>query len=142
MFEKTPRTVADLMTRKILAIGPEDEIAHILEKMSELRFAHLPVVEDKKLVGLISEKDLLHAHSSFLSAEAKKRDQLIGHVKAKTIMQTEVITVAPTDELAEVGRMMNDTRIGCVPVVDDGDLVGIVTDKDFVRLSIWLLASR
>lgn len=142
MFETPPKTIADLMTKKLLAVAPEDEIGHILERMTELRFAHLPVVEGKKLVGLVSEKDLLHASSSFLSAEATKRDELIGHTKVKTIMQTEVITAAPTDELAEIGRVMHESRIGCVPVVKDGELVGIVTEKDFVRLAVYLLATR
>ena len=141
MFETTPKTVADLMSRKLLTVGPDDTIAHMLEKMDELRFRHLPVVNGTELVGLVTQRDLLHASSSFLSERATERDKLIGTVKVSKIMQTDLITVKPGDSLAETARMMFEGKLGCVPVVDeDRNLVGIVTDTDFIRLSVYFLA--
>jgi len=141
MFETTPKTVADLMSRKLLTVGEDDTIAHLLEKMDELRFRHLPVVEGTKLVGLVTQRDLLHASSSFLSEAHEQRDRLIGTVKVGKIMQRNLVTATPGDSLAETARMMFEGKLGCLPVVDDEkNLVGIVTDTDFIRLSAYFLA--
>lgn len=143
MFETTPQTVADLMSRKLLTVGEDDTIAHLLEKMNELRFRHLPVVEGTKLVGLVTQRDLLHASSSFLSDVAEERDKVIGKVKVGKIMQRELVTAKPTDSLAETARMMFEGKFGCLPVADDdGNLVGIITDTDFIRLSAYFLAKK
>ncbi len=142
MLETKPSTVADLMTRKIIAVGPEDEIGNILQGMERYRFRHLPVVDGEKLVGLVTQRDLLHASSSFLSEKAAQRDAVIGHVHVKDIMQPEVLTAAPTDRLSEIAVMMYEAKVGCVCVVDDDKLVGILTESDFMRCSVWFLAQE
>ena len=130
------------MTRNIIAVGPEDEIGNILERMEEFRFRHLPVVDGDKLVGLVTQRDLLHASSSFLSSKAKERDEVIGHVHVKDIMQQEVLSAAPTDRLSEVGLLMFEAKVGCVCVVDTNDkLIGILTDTDFIRCALWFFAN-
>ncbi len=137
-----PFKVSDLMSRKIIAIGPEDEIGHILKSMEEFRFRHLPVVEGDKLIGLVTHRDLLHASSSFLSDRAKERDEIIGHVHVKDIMQTEVLTASPSDRLSEVGLLLWEAKVGCVCVVDDDEkLVGIITEADFIRAALWFFAN-
>lgn len=130
------------MTRKIVAIHEDDTIAQLLDKMQELRIRHLPVVgEGDRLVGLVSQRDLLHAASSFLSDREAARNELIGTVKVGTIMQRELVTAAPGDGLAEAGRIMLETKLGCMPVVEEGGkLVGVLTEADFVRLAIWCMA--
>jgi CBS domain-containing protein len=142
MLETKPSTVADLMTRKIIAVGPEDEIGNILQGMEQYRFRHLPVVDGEKLVGLVTQRDLLHASSSFLSAKATERDEVIGHVHVKDIMQPEVLTAAPTDRLSEIAVMMYEAKVGCVCVLDEDKLVGILTESDFMRCSVWFLAQE
>lgn len=135
-----PKLVQDLMTRKIFTIGPDDILAHLEQQMRELRFRHLPVVEDDKLVGLITRGDLLRASSSFLSDKAKERDELIHRLPAKHIMQRDLITVRPTHPLSEVTVIMWEAKIGCVPVTDnDKTLLGIITEADFVRLAHHVL---
>ncbi|MEM6786178.1 MAG: CBS domain-containing protein [Myxococcota bacterium] len=143
VFETTPQTVADLMSRKLLTVTETDTIAHLLEKMDELRFRHLPVVDGKKLVGLVTQRDLLHASSSFLSDQASARDALIGRATAGQVMQRELVTAHPDDLLAETARIMFEGKFGCLPVVDaQGELVGIITDTDFIRLSAYFLAKK
>jgi CBS domain-containing protein len=138
-----PRLAKDLMTRQIITIGPDDSLEHLEDHMRAMRFRHLPVVEHGKLVGLISQRDLLHASSSFLSDRAKERDVLIHQVPARRIMQTEMLTVGPDEPLTEVARLMWEAKIGCAPVVDEQHaLLGLITESDFLRLAYHFLAAR
>ncbi|MCA9617997.1 MAG: CBS domain-containing protein [Myxococcales bacterium] len=140
MLEAQPHTVGDVMSRNIIAVGPEDPIGNILDSMEQLRFRHLPVVEGDRLVGVVTQKDLLHASSSLFSDKAKERDAIIGKAHVKTIMQEAIITVSSKDSLAEAGRVMWEAKVGCLPVVDDDKLVGILTESDFIRVALWYLA--
>ena len=131
-----PRLARDLMTKKIFTIGPDDIIEHLEEQMQAFRFRHLPVVDGKKLVGLITHSDLLHASSSFLSDRVKERDELIHKLPARRIMQRELLTVRPTDTLVQVTALMWEARVGCVLVTEpDATLVGIITEADFIRMA-------
>jgi CBS domain-containing protein len=142
MLESRPSTAADLMSRNIIAVGPEDEIGNILGSMEKFRFRHLPVVRGDKLVGLVTHRDLLHASSSFLSDKAAERDEVIGHVHVKDIMQTEILTASPKDRLSELGLLLFEAKVGCVCVVDDDEkLVGIITEADFIRCALWFFAN-
>jgi CBS domain-containing protein len=137
-----PKLAQDLMTRKIFTIGPEDILAHLEEHMQAFRFRHLPVVEDRKLVGLITHTDLLHASSSFLSTDAKVHDEIIHKLPAKRIMQRELVTVRPTHPLVDVAVVMWEAKAGCVLVTEeDGTLVGIITEGDFIRLAHHFLVA-
>jgi CBS domain-containing membrane protein len=139
MLKHKPVTVADLMTRKIIAIGENDTLENLEENMERFRFRHLPVVDGDKLIGLVTHRDLLHASSSFLSDRESERNKLIHKVPVGTIMQTEVLTVESTDKLLDVAKLMWESKLGCLPVVDGGKLVGIVTEADFIRLAGWFL---
>jgi CBS domain-containing membrane protein len=137
------KTVADFMTRKIATVTEKDVIENLEEKMHRLRFRHLPVVDrHNKLVGLLSHRDLLHASSSFLSDREAERNAIIHQVKVGRIMQHEVLTVQPSDPLVEAGKLMWESKIGCLPVVDaEGTLVGIITEADFIRIALRFLGS-
>jgi CBS domain-containing membrane protein len=131
-----PKLAQDLMTRKIFTIGPNDKLLHLEEHMEKFRFGHLPVVEDDKLVGLITHADLLHASASFLTQKAKEIDEIVHNFPASRIMQKELITVRPTDTLADVAKLMWEGKVGCVLVTDENErLVGIITEGDFIRLA-------
>jgi len=135
-----PKLAQDLMTRKIFTIGPNDKLLHLEEHMEKFRFGHLPVVEDDKLVGLITHADLLHASASFLTQKAKEIDEIVHNFSASRIMQRELITVRPTDTLADVAKLMWEGKVGCVLVTDENErLVGIITEGDFIRLAHHLL---
>ena len=128
------------MTREIITVSADDDIAHMLASMNDFSIRHLPVVEGKRLVGLVSQRDLLHAASSFLSDKQIVRDALIG-TKVSRIMQKELLTVGPDEALTEVANLMYEAKVGCLPVVDaEGSLLGVITEADFIRLSGFLLA--
>ncbi len=132
-----PKTVGEVMTRKLVTIGQNDSLEKLEEGMQRFHFRHLPVVEDGKLVGLVSHRDLLHASSSFLSDSADKRDQVIHQQPASAVMQKEVITVKPTEPLLSAAKLMWEGKLGCLPIAEeDGTLVGILTEADFIRLFI------
>jgi CBS domain-containing membrane protein len=144
MFSSELNTVADAMTRKLVTVSEHDVLANIEEAMQRLRVRHLPVVDTKgKLIGLLSHPDLLHAASSTLSDREADRNALISQVTVGQIMQREVLTVQPSDPLVEAGKIMWDSKVGCLPVVHaDGTLVGIITEADFIAIAVELLGSE
>jgi CBS domain-containing protein len=131
-----PQLARDLMTRELLTIAPDDPLVSLEEQMEKFRFRHVPVVDGNKLVGLITQSDLFHASSSYLSETAKQRNEIIHKLPAKRIMRTEPVTVRPSEPLASVAALMWKTRSDCVLVTDqDSNLLGILTQSDFVRLA-------
>ncbi len=141
MPRQLPKTVSEVMTRKVVTIGENDTLARLEHGMQRFRFRHLPVVEDGKLVGLVSHRDLVHATASFLSDEADAQNARIYEQPAKTIMQTEVVSVRPDEPLLAAAQLMWEAKLGCVPVTDeDGRLLGILTEADFVKLAIQMLS--
>ncbi|MBK7579281.1 MAG: CBS domain-containing protein [Myxococcales bacterium] len=138
MTTPSTQTVGDVMTRKVVTITENDTIASLDDGFKRFRFRHMPVVDAGKLVGLVTHRDLLHASSSFLSSMAKERDEIIYSQPVKLIMQTDVVSVAPTELLVDAARLMWDSKLGCLPVTEKDDhLVGILTEADFLRL--WVL---
>ncbi len=134
-----PKTVAEVMTRKLVTISKDDTLGKLEDGMIRFRFRHLPVVEDGKLIGVVSHRDLLHASSSFLSNAADKRDEVIHKQPASAIMQREMITIRPTESLVGAASLMWEAKLGCLPVTEeDGTLLGILTEADFIRLFIRL----
>ena len=138
-----PEVASDLMTRQLLTIGPDDVLESLDQHMQAFQFRHLPVVEGDTLVGLITHSDLLHAFSSKLSKSAPEENVIIRRLPAKMIMKREVVTVRPTEPLANVAALFWQSRVGCLPVTEeDGKLVGIITEGDFVRLAHHFLVAR
>jgi CBS domain-containing protein len=135
-----PQLTRELMTRQLFTVGPNDPIGELEAHMVSLHFRHLPVVEGSKLVGLISHADLLHAQSSFLSKSAKEENAVIGKLPASRIMQRELVTARPDEPLTVIAERLWATRAEAVLVTEeDGTLVGIMTERDFVRLAHHLL---
>jgi len=137
-----PRTVADIMTRKVFVVAPGDSLENIEESMDRFRFRHLPVVDDqRRLVGLVSHRDILRASASSLSEMSDKRNEFIRkNAKVGSLMHREPTTVAADADVRKSAMVMRGQRIGCLPVVDADDrVIGIVTEADYVSLAIELL---
>jgi CBS domain-containing membrane protein len=144
MIPSELQTVGDVMTRKLVTVAEDDLLADAEQAMLRLRVRHLPVVDSRgQLVGLVSHGDLLHAASTFLSDREADRNAVIGHVSVAKIMQQELLTVQPGDSLVQAGKLMWDSKISCLPVVDPfGALLGIITEADFIRVALELLGSN
>lgn len=141
MSQTELKTVADAMTRKLLTVTEQDLLGNLDGAMHRFRVRHLPVVDgDGHLVGLLTHADLLQAASSVFSDRQADRNALIAQATVGTIMQREVLTVDPDAPLIEAGKLMWDSKIGCLPVVEaDGKLVGIITEGDFIAIAVELL---
>jgi len=137
------RTVADVMTRNVMVATEEENLDRLAEGMERHRFRHLPVVDGKKLVGLLSQRDLaLLAPSPIEPASTATgvAARLAQRTFVADVMTREVKTVSPETPLVEAVTLMIDHRLGCLPVVDtEGSLVGIVTRYDFLKLTRDLL---
>jgi CBS domain-containing protein len=144
MFTSDLKTVADVMTRRLVTIKEDETLGNIEQAMEALRVRHLPVVDDAgKLVGLVSHADIWHAASSVLSEREADRNAIINQVPVSRIMQTGILAVEPTDPLIDVAKLMWDCKVGCVPVTEpDGTLVGILTSGDFIAIAVQLLGSE
>ena len=140
-----PRRVADIMTRKVIAVAPHSSLATIDEGMKRFGIRHLPVIGgDNQLVGVLSQRALMHAESSSLSADRATRDEVIlQRGTVAHIMARDPITIAPDGSLQAAGKLLLQYKIGCLPVVEEGNkLVGIVTRSDFVKLALHYMARQ
>ena len=132
------------MTCELAVLHVEHNLALAEWGMKEFRFRHLPVVEGDKLIGLVSERDLLRASVSTLDGDhALLDDNLKRYFFVIEVMTTELVTVRPDATLLEAARLLYDRKLGCLPVTkEDGTLVGILTQSDFVGLAAQLLEGR
>ena len=118
----------EIMTPDPVTLTPDVPLKNAGELMRERRIRHIPVTRDGRLEGLITQRDLL--------AAASAEDD---YSTVADVMRTNVYTVSEDDDMRGAALKMQKHKIGCLPVVADGLLVGIVTDSDYVALAINLL---
>jgi CBS domain-containing protein len=123
--------VDDLMSTPVYSVSPDDTIGHVKNVMLKHKVGRVLVTYEGALVGVIAKYDLAKL---FKSSEAGWRRRHLDRNLAKTIMSENPITAFPTASLAEAAQEMLINKIGCLPVVKDGELVGIVTETDLVAL--------
>lgn len=140
----TAKTVGDVMTRRLVTVSERDPLDSLEDQMRRLRFRHLPVVDKQgKLLGLVTHRDLLGAFASWLSDREAEDNAQIKQLPVRRIMQSEVLTVQADDSLAEAGKLLWHSKIGCLPVIDgEGVLVGIITEADFIRVAVAFLGEE
>lgn len=128
-------TVDTIMSRDVVTVTPEMTLMEIRSLLHEKGFNHLLVVEpDDTLCGVISDRDVLKALSPFLDTYSEEhRDVKTLSQPASEIMQGDPITVTPTTSIKEASQVLLDNRVTSLPVVEDGELVGIVTGKDLLN---------
>ena len=120
--------LANLMTAQPITIGPSDKLSKAKSIMEAGGFRRVPVVDDGWLVGILTERDL-HKHSGFLES-----------TRVNATMRTALVTVTPHNTVEDAARLMLKHKIGGLPVVVDGKLVGIVTTTDLLRAFLAVVA--
>ena len=133
--------VRDVMSTEVVTLHAESPMVDAEEIMGFRRMRHLPVVEGRKLVGLITHRDLLRHYLAPLEGQTWVEHQVHkNRVKVREVMTGKVHTVSPDTPLETAARELDENKLGCLLVVDDkGDLVGILTEADFLRLTRVLL---
>jgi CBS domain-containing protein len=145
--------VKDVMSKNVITISPQDSIIQALEKMAENNISGLIVVENEKVVGVISESDILRVFKSSVpeikaSASAtlsillllEKEMELfgemkkVGKLKVKDLMSKKVFSVKPEDTILEAARIMSKKDVRRLPVIDEnGKLVGVISRTDILK---------
>lgn len=132
--------VADVMTCDPKVIGPDRPIREALRLMQEGGFRRLPVVEGGRLVGILSDRDLRQAMNIPMILREKHYDQyVLEHVQVGTCMTTDVLVLSPQDPLEKAAKLMRDKKVGGCPVLEDGRLVGMITESDLLGYLIRCL---
>ncbi|HVG59729.1 MAG TPA: CBS domain-containing protein [Hyalangium sp.] len=130
-------TVGELMTREVVTLEEDAAIIQVDDLLKRHHIRHVPVVHGRKLVGMVSHRDLIRA----LARQPIEAGSL--PISVREVMTREVETVEPHVSAREAIEKLLDHRFGCLPVVDaQGELVGIVTESDFMRLALRLLEER
>jgi acetoin utilization protein AcuB len=125
--------VIDVMTKNPLSISPSETVAQAEELMAENRIRQLPVVGDRTLVGIVTDRDLRSFLSGPLLSTPAERERAL-NTSIGDVMTTEPLTLAPDDKLQDAVELLVEEKIGGVPVVDASEgLVGIVTYIDLLR---------
>ncbi|HVO92978.1 MAG TPA: CBS domain-containing protein [Terriglobales bacterium] len=126
--------VREIMMSSPVTLKPEDSLDLANDVISLGRIRHIPVVEDGRLLGLVTERDLIGAAASHIfGLKQKSKSALLKSVRIKDVMKKRVVTVAPDTPIKDAAHLMADKKIGCVPVVSAGVLVGLVTTTDVLR---------
>lgn len=136
--------VGSIMTPEVITIAPTSSIGAAIELMREHGFRRLPVVEDGKLIGIVTDRDLRQAtNSPLVLRERWYSEFLLEAIKVRSCMTADPITVTPATPVAYSAQLLRRHKIGGVPVVDveHGDrVVGMVTITDMLDCLIELLA--
>lgn len=134
MKNRKEAVVRELMMGSPVTLKPEDTLDLANDITSLGRIRHIPVVKDERLVGLLSERDLIGAAAiKILGLDQKRKSALLKSVLIKDVMKTKVITVKPDTLIRNAARVMADKRVSCVPVVENGALIGLLTTTNILR---------
>ena len=125
------------MSRKPLTFGPKTRASDALRTLHDGRIRHAPVVDGEELVGIVTDRDLLRALPTTIGEleAAEVWDPPVGEV-----MTTELVTIGPNDHVEDAARLLVDRRIHGLPVVENGRLVGILTDTDLFGVFVRVFA--
>ena len=128
--------VKDVMSREVRTVQRNDQLGVADKLMKDERIRHLPVIDEAgDVCAVVSQRDLFRgALLRALGYGSRAEETLLRQVVVKEAMSADLFTTTPDTPVAEAARVMVERRIGCLPVLDGGKLVGIVTETDFVRL--------
>jgi acetoin utilization protein AcuB len=135
--------VGERMSRPVISISPDDPINDVLAMFKKEHIRRAPVIKKGKLVGLVTETDLLNASPSDVSTlSVWEMNYLVSKVTIKQVMTKKVITVNLDTPIEEAARIMSDNKIGGMPVVSNGRVVGMITETDLFKVFLELMGAR
>lgn len=133
--------VKDIMTSEVFVLHATQTLELVRSLMRIKHVRHVPIVDqDNSFVGLITHRDLLAQTISHLAeVDDDEQEYLDRHIHIMNIMKTDVLSIDPEIDVCSAITLLLDNKYGCLPVVSGGKLVGIVTEADFLNLTLELL---
>lgn len=126
--------VKDFMTRKVVYVSPDTTVAHTADMMREQGLRRLPVIENDRLVGVVTERTMAEASpSKVTSLSIYEMNYLLNKTKIRDIMVRDVVTVSPYASLEDAVYAMMKNQVGILPVVEAGQVLGVITEKDVFK---------
>ena len=125
--------VRDVMEEKVVTISVGDRLSTVEDIMTLGGVRHMPVVRAGRLVGVVSERDLLRASLSSLDPRRQERRAFLEAIDISQVMSAPPVVVDSDAPVEEAARIMADNKIGCLPVVQGEELVGMLTETDLLR---------
>ena len=130
-------SIEAIMSTNLITVPPSATLAEARTLMQENRIHHLPVAEDESLIGLVTLTNVLAATDSFLRDDRNRINA--NEIVVEDAMVKDVATVDINASLRQAALFLERHQIGCLPVMNDSKLVGIITETDFVAVAINLL---
>ena len=128
------KTVREIMVKNPITLGRNETLDLAKDIMSLGRIRHFPVVEENKVVGVVSQRDLYRASfASVMGYGEKAQKAFLKTITVKGVMSHPPETISPEAPISEAARLMIEKKIGCLPVLDAGKLVGLVTETDLLK---------
>ena len=135
--------VSERMSYPVVTVGPEMPINEALSLMRREHIRRTPVIKDGKLVGIVSDKDLLNASPSpATTLSIWEMNYLLSKITVKDVMSKEVKTVTHDTPIEDAARIMADNKIGGLPVIRDEKLIGIITETDLFKIFLEMMGAR
>jgi CBS domain-containing membrane protein len=129
-------TVRDVMTKLVVVLQVGNSLERAARLMGVGRIRHLPVVdEENRVIGLVTHRKLLAAWVSHGDPNHERLHDLAKEIPVEMLMESDVLTIGPDESAAKAAALLVSRKFGCLPVVEEDRLVGIVTEADFVRFA-------
>jgi len=126
----------DIMSSPVRSLSPDTTIKTAWKIFSQQEFRHLPITQNNKIIGLLSERDLLKKTQTLFDIKNQDSNNH-AHTLITEIMTTQVLSATPDTEIRDIAKILFDENIGCMPLIDDNEhLTGILTRKDILRAVI------
>jgi CBS domain-containing protein len=135
--------VRDFMTKDVTTLQETDSLLDARMVFVRSSFRHIPVLSGRKLVGIVTEHDIRqHSPSLLTGVDQEEYNRVLETTPITRAMTKEPMTVVPEQPVFEAAQVLYSRRFGCLPVVENGELVGIVTTSDMLRLLVQIIQSR
>ena len=127
--------VEDIMSTDVFTLGRNDKLSVADDLMKQQRIRHIPVLNaDGDLCGILTQRDLFRGILlKSLGYGSRAEQKMLDSLSIKEAMRDEVITITPDSTLSDAANLMLSNKVGCLPVVDDERLVGMISEADFVK---------
>ena len=133
IFDKI--SVKEVMSKEVVAVSSSDRLIHARRQMLDYKVGRVPVIDDDELIGIITSKDLMRAFINFRkNVPEKHQKSQIKEILVEDVMSSNPSSVSKEMSISDVSKIMVETGYNGLPVVENGDVVGIITQTDILRL--------